>query len=108
VLGDMGEVGEQGVMFHQEVGRYARQAGIDHLLTLGELSLHTVLAFEEEKSPAQSAKHFETSDLLIEDLKGLLFGANSVLVKGSRFMKMERVVQALVREKKEIEDITCS
>jgi len=108
VLGDMGEVGEQGVVFHQEVGRYASQAGIDHLLALGNLSLHAVLAFEEKKALGQNAQHFEAVDVLIKNLKGLLSDAQSVLVKGSRFMKMERVVQALVNEKKEKEDITCS
>jgi UDP-N-acetylmuramoyl-tripeptide--D-alanyl-D-alanine ligase len=66
VLGDMGEVGEQGVVFHQEVGRYASQAGIDHLLALGNLSLHAVLAFEEKKSIGQNAQHFEAVDVLIK------------------------------------------
>jgi UDP-N-acetylmuramoyl-tripeptide--D-alanyl-D-alanine ligase len=108
VLGDMGEVGEQGVEFHQEVGRYARQAGIDHLLALGDLSLHAVNAYEEVKGSGQSAKHFEAVDALIKDLKGSLMLNRSVLVKGSRFMKMERIVQALLNENKESEVTTCS
>lgn len=84
VLGDMGEVGEQGAQFHREVGAYARSKGISSLLALGEATRHAADAFGD------GARHFER----IEDLVAVVAG-RSILVKGSRFMKMERVVAAL-------------
>lgn len=84
VLGDMGEVGEHGAEFHREVGAYARAKGVSRLLALGEATAHAVQAFGE------GGRHFDTVDELVSGLKG-----ETVLVKGSRFMKMERVVAAL-------------
>jgi UDP-N-acetylmuramoyl-tripeptide--D-alanyl-D-alanine ligase len=84
VLGDMGEVGEHGVEFHREVGEYARTKGVSQLLALGEATRHAVEAF------GAGARHFTQVDELISSLD-----AKTVLVKGSRFMKMERVVAAL-------------
>jgi UDP-N-acetylmuramoyl-tripeptide--D-alanyl-D-alanine ligase len=84
VLGDMGEVGEQGSEFHREVGAYAREKGITSLLAIGEASREAAAAFG---APAQ---HFQR----IEDLVAAVSG-KTILVKGSRFMKMERVVAAL-------------
>jgi UDP-N-acetylmuramoyl-tripeptide--D-alanyl-D-alanine ligase len=88
VLGDMGEVGQQGPQFHAEAGRYAKAKGIDQVLTLGELSQSAANAFD-------GASHFESVDLLIDGLMGELPSLRSVLVKGSRFMRMERVVDAM-------------
>jgi UDP-N-acetylmuramoyl-tripeptide--D-alanyl-D-alanine ligase len=84
VLGDMGEVGPQGPQFHREVGDYARAKGVDRLLVLGEATPHAVAAF------GAGARHFDAVDDLVAALE-----AKTVLVKGSRFMKMERVVAAL-------------
>jgi UDP-N-acetylmuramoyl-tripeptide--D-alanyl-D-alanine ligase len=84
VLGDMGEVGEHGVAFHREVGEYARVKGVSQLLALGEATRHAVAAFGE------GARHFDSVEKLVSSLEG-----KTVLVKGSRFMKMERVVAAL-------------
>jgi UDP-N-acetylmuramoyl-tripeptide--D-alanyl-D-alanine ligase len=84
VLGDMGEVGEQGPQFHREVGEYARAKGVSRLLALGEATPHAVAAF------GPGASHFASVDELVAALE-----AKTVLVKGSRFMKMERVVAAL-------------
>ncbi len=88
VLGDMGEVGSEGVAFHEEIGAYAKQRGIDQLYTVGELARHASLAF------GGSACHFDDMDKLNEQVAQVPAGA-SVLVKGSRFMKMERVVERL-------------
>ncbi len=88
VLGDMGEVGNEGVAFHQEIGAYARQRHIDQLFTLGTLARHASQAFGNE------ARHFDDMDTLNDEVAHLPSGA-SVLVKGSRFMQMERVVQRL-------------
>jgi UDP-N-acetylmuramoyl-tripeptide--D-alanyl-D-alanine ligase len=84
VLGDMGEVGEHGPDFHREVGAYAKSKGISSLVALGEATRHAVEAF------GPGARHFER----VEDLLPAVAGS-SILVKGSRFMKMERVVAAL-------------
>ena len=84
VLGDMGEVGEKGREFHREVGAYARSKGIASLLALGEATRDAVHAF------GAGARHFERLDELVSSVQG-----KSILVKGSRFMQMERVVAAL-------------
>jgi UDP-N-acetylmuramoyl-tripeptide--D-alanyl-D-alanine ligase len=83
VLGDMGEVGDQGPAFHEEVGEHARERGIELLFTLGEQSV------------AMGGTHFADIDSLNAAVRRELPRAGSVLVKGSRFMKMERVVDAI-------------
>jgi UDP-N-acetylmuramoyl-tripeptide--D-alanyl-D-alanine ligase len=93
VLGDMGEVGEQGPAFHTEVGAYAAERGIHQLLTTGALASHSVSAFEQ--SGGGTACHFSDAVALIAALPDRLELQGAVLVKGSRFMKMERVVQAI-------------
>jgi UDP-N-acetylmuramoyl-tripeptide--D-alanyl-D-alanine ligase len=84
VLGDMGEVGEHGADFHREVGAYARAKGVSSLLALGEATRHAVQAF------GAGARHFADAQELAKAAQG-----KTILVKGSRFMKMERVVAAL-------------
>lgn len=88
VLGDIGEVGEQGPQFHAEAGAQAQAAGIATLYALGALSVHTVGAHG-------AARHFESMEQLQAAVCAALPGVGSVLVKGSRFMKMERVVEAI-------------
>ena len=92
VLGDMGEVGTQGPQFHAEIGAYAKSVGIEHLLAVGELSQSAVRAFGSTQNAAQ---HFDSMDALNAALESVLHKASSVLVKGSRFMKMERAVAAI-------------
>jgi UDP-N-acetylmuramoyl-tripeptide--D-alanyl-D-alanine ligase len=87
VLGDMGEVGSQGSEFHREVGAYAAAKGISSLLALGEATQSAVAAF------GAGARHFASVDALVQAIEG-----RSILVKGSRFMRMERVVAALTGE----------
>ncbi|MES2317804.1 MAG: UDP-N-acetylmuramoyl-tripeptide--D-alanyl-D-alanine ligase [Pseudomonadota bacterium] len=89
VLGDMGEVGTQGQQFHEEIAAYAAACGIDEVLATGELARHM---------RGHGAQHFEQLDELLAALDARL-GSKSdatVLVKGSRFMKMERVVAHLL------------
>jgi len=90
VLGDMGEVGDEGPQFHVEIGAYARDQGIEHLLTLGELAQHASSAF------GTGATHFADIDSITKAAEALITAGTTALVKGSRFMKMERVVQHLV------------
>ena len=89
VLGDMGEVGTQGPEFHQEVGLHAAQQGIDHVLCLGDLAAHTA------KACGAHAQHMNDIDSLTQRVMQHLPTLGSVLVKGSRFMKMERVIEAI-------------
>ncbi len=90
VLGDMGEVGDEGPQFHVEVGAYARDKGIEHLLTLGQLAQHASGEF------GARAQHFEDIESINRAALDLVSAGTTALVKGSRFMKMERVVQHLV------------
>lgn len=89
ILGDMGEVGASGPAYHREIGLYAKERGIDRLYALGEATRDTVAAFGAD------GEHHDTIDSLIAALQPLRGAAATALVKGSRFMGMERVVQAL-------------
>jgi UDP-N-acetylmuramoyl-tripeptide--D-alanyl-D-alanine ligase len=110
ILGDMGEVGNQGPEFHREVGAYAASQGVDKLFALGEQCQFAIAGFDDLKkslSPSASARHFADMDQLIAQLRNELQGQVThgnrhlnILVKGSRFMRMERVVQALLEEAK--------
>ena len=88
VLGDMGEVGEQGPVFHAEAGALARSLGIEQVFTLGVLSRATSQSFGD-------GQHFDTPEALQAAVLTALPHCASVLVKGARFMQMERVVQAI-------------
>ena len=92
VLGDMGEVGSQGATFHHEVGAYAKSAGIDRLLTVGTLTASTSAAY------GAGASHFTAIEALVERVVATVAPGTTVLVKGSRVMRMERVVAALLGE----------
>lgn len=88
VLGDMGEVGDQGPQFHTEVGLYARAKGLTQIFSLGNISHHTTTTFS-------GGLHFEDMAKLQANVMKSLPHFNSILVKGSRFMKMERVLDEL-------------
>jgi UDP-N-acetylmuramoyl-tripeptide--D-alanyl-D-alanine ligase len=112
ILGDMGEVGSQGPEFHREVGAYAAEQGVTKLFALGEQCQFAIQGFEgaNKAAPAAKAMHYSDMDSLISQVRDALHaqstGSNqhfNILVKGSRFMRMERVVQALLEEAK-----TCS
>ena len=89
VLGDMGEVGDQGPQFHQEVGDYARERGVEALFTLGD------------QARAMGGRHFDDVESLNAAVLVQLQHSASVLVKGSRFMKMERVVRAIAAQQEQ-------
>ncbi|MDB5989592.1 MAG: UDP-N-acetylmuramoyl-tripeptide--D-alanyl-D-alanine ligase [Herbaspirillum sp.] len=96
ILGDMGEVGDQGLQFHEEIGRYARERHIEHLLTLGDLAWHVTAAFNASVlTEHELAEHFVDIETLKTAAVALAWPGATILVKGSRFMKMERVVQHL-------------
>lgn len=93
VLGDMGEVGSQGVDFHIEVGNYAHAQKIDRLIGVGPLSQHTCLAF------GQGSQHFADTQSLCQQLQtNTISMQGTVLIKGSRFMRMEQILPFLHSE----------
>ncbi|MFC5300166.1 UDP-N-acetylmuramoyl-tripeptide--D-alanyl-D-alanine ligase [Azospira restricta] len=89
VLGDMGEIGDAAAQYHDEVGGYAKSAGVDALYALGEASAIAARNFGD------GAHHYKKIEDLIEALKPELTANTTVLVKGSRFMRMERVADAI-------------
>lgn len=90
VMGDIGELGDGATGLHAEVGDYARQLGIEQLVTLGPLSKYAAQAY------GAGAKTFNDLEELLVYLNTMLTAEATVLVKGSRFMKMERVVEHLL------------
>ncbi len=92
VLGDMGELGEDEVLLHKAVGRAAKRLGIDRILATGKLSKNTVKTF------GNGAQWYESIDGLVEELQRTATEDTNILIKGSRFMEMERVVEALINE----------
>jgi UDP-N-acetylmuramoyl-tripeptide--D-alanyl-D-alanine ligase len=88
-LGDMGEVGDEGPAFHREIGAYARDAGVQRLYAAGPLMREAAAAF------GPGATHFDDVGGLADALRSDAAPGTTVLVKGSRFMGMERVVAAL-------------
>lgn len=94
VLGDMGEVGDNGPAMHEEAGHYARECGLDALVTLGEASRAAAAAF------GSGARVCASVDEVVVALRGLR--ASCVLIKGSRFMRMERVVTAFTSDDRSV------
>ena len=89
IMGDMAELGADAASMHAEIGAYAKTAGIEKFFALGALTKNAVIAFGE------NAAHFETLDTLVESLKSMMNAQATLLVKGSRSMRMERVVDAI-------------
>lgn len=89
VLGDMGELGDDSVRLHREVGEAIRRAGVDRLFATGDLSRYAVESF------GANGVWFESVDALIDAMRSTVTADVNILVKGSRFMRMERVVSAI-------------
>ena len=94
VLGDMGELGNTAPGLHRQIGDYAREKGVERLFVLGDLSRETAAAFGPE------AVHFAGLETLGSTLKEALAGDVNLLVKGSRMMRLERLVQTLQETKR--------
>jgi len=90
VLADMLELGSASGRYHQSIGEYAKQAGLDGLYCFGEQSEQAAIAF------GKAAKHFTSQQVLLHELVKVLGSELTILVKGSRGMKMENIVKALV------------
>lgn len=89
IMGDMGELGAKTATFHYKIGQQAASAGVDVLLALGESSRQAVTGF------GRGAQYFTDLESLLEQAKSCLGERVVVLVKGSRFMQMERVIEQL-------------
>ncbi|MGQ7843013.1 UDP-N-acetylmuramoyl-tripeptide--D-alanyl-D-alanine ligase [Granulosicoccus sp. 3-233] len=94
VMGDMAELGANAEALHTQLGAYARESGIDGLWATGPLSSATWKAFAGDEAPAGG--HFADQEALISDLSERLGADTTVLVKGSRSARMERVIKALM------------
>jgi UDP-N-acetylmuramoyl-tripeptide--D-alanyl-D-alanine ligase len=94
VLGDMGEIGERAGQLHDEIGGYAKSQGVDQIFGLGELAETAVHNF------GKGGRHFRRVETLVEALLPELDAHTVVLVKGSRFMRMERVADAITNGEK--------
>jgi len=95
VLGDMGELGVDAKRMHEEIGAYAKAVGLTKLYCLGELSIEMGRGFGE------GSQNYATPTAISENIKPLLNGDTTVLIKGSRFMRMERVVDLLEEQTNE-------
>jgi UDP-N-acetylmuramoyl-tripeptide--D-alanyl-D-alanine ligase len=89
ILGDMFELGDDAQRMHADVGGSIREAGIDRLFAHGEMSRLAAEEFGEQ------AEWYDSLDTLVDEVSGQLADGVNVLVKGSRGMRMERVVEAL-------------
>ena len=90
VLGDMAELGEKSTELHRQVGTYAKQNNISHLLTIGNDSKHTSNAYCSDN------KHFDSIELLERYMLENWSALGTILVKGSRSMKLENLIQNLI------------
>lgn len=90
VLGDMRELGTEAKTLHAEIGHFAKKAGIDILFTLGDLSSEAARAFDQNAHP------FSTHNDLIAALTPYLSTPCTILIKGSRGMRMEKIVAGLL------------
>lgn len=94
VMGDMAELGVDAESMHAEIGEYAKHKGISYLFSIGKLSQLACVAF------GKHGQHFETFASLVDVVKTHMSSEACVLVKGSRFMQMERVVNAIIKDDK--------
>jgi UDP-N-acetylmuramoyl-tripeptide--D-alanyl-D-alanine ligase len=94
VLGDMGELGPEGQRYHREAGLLARRSGVSHLYAVGELSRYAVEEF------GQGGRYFSDIEGLVAALNQDLHKEVALLIKGSRSMRMERVVRSLQQDRR--------
>ncbi len=93
ILGDMLELGETEIKYHTEAGREVARAGIDLLITAGSLSRHMAEEARKLGVPEvyDTAKSSEAAEIAVRNLRA----GDLVLIKGSRGMKMETVIERL-------------
>tara|TARA_Y100001936_G_scaffold209202_2_gene215198 strand:+ start:11970 stop:13337 length:1368 start_codon:yes stop_codon:yes gene_type:complete len=87
ILGDMGELGDAAIDFHERIGKEARLIGIDRLFALGKLSAYSVRKF------GSGGQHFKNIEDILVEIESVLAPNVTLLIKGSRFMQMDRIVR---------------
>ena len=90
IIGDMAELGDDTNKYHQELGDYIKKAQIDFTLAVGR---HTKITMQQLD---KNAFWFDTKDNLLKKLLKIIDSKSIILVKGSRFMKMEEVVSKII------------
>jgi UDP-N-acetylmuramoyl-tripeptide--D-alanyl-D-alanine ligase len=98
VLGDMGELGATARAAHRAAGRLAAQLGLDFVFALGGFAGELIEGAVEGGLPPERTAAGRDHDDLVARVRAVLRGSDWILVKGSRAMQMERVVQGLARE----------
>jgi UDP-N-acetylmuramoyl-tripeptide--D-alanyl-D-alanine ligase len=93
ILGDMFELGEETRAYHREIGKFAAEAGVDMILGVGSLSKDLV------EAAGSNAEHFETKQDLITQLSRLIQKNDIILIKASRGMALNEVVDYLLSTK---------
>lgn len=91
ILGDMKELGANWAELHQSVGQYAKNKNVDVIVAVGENAIEIANGAKREND----VYYFETVSKAIEKLKEILYKDDIVLVKASRAMKFEKIVEAL-------------
>lgn len=99
ILGDMGEVGENGADFHKEIGDYARQKEIKELMTIGNLSKYSTISYLKNNNNNPNGFHFDNIEKLSLVLSKKINDNDNlnILIKGSRFMRLERLLTAIIK-----------
>jgi UDP-N-acetylmuramoyl-tripeptide--D-alanyl-D-alanine ligase len=104
VLGDMLEMGKESSSLHRQVGRIAAKEGVDHLSAMGKQASHLLAGAAEEGMAREQLSEGGDHEEIATLIHGLLVAGDWVLVKGSRGMRMEKVVEILVSKCKEQQD----
>ncbi len=97
-FGEMRELGSAAESAHAELGRRAVWAGVDRLVCVGDLTEASVRAAVEAGLAEDAVERFADSAEAASAVAGVVRPADVVLVKGSRTVRMERVVEALMRK----------
>lgn len=98
ILGDMGELGDDEIKLHEEIGSYAISKNIDIILCVGKLSSHMYNAAKETLiDPSNRLFYYETRDDLIKALPDILKDGDTVLIKASHFMGFDAIVNELLK-----------
>ena len=96
ILGGMNELGPESAIYHQEVGAYAAEKGVDVLITVGEKAkdiYHGATGLGEGRK-----MHFDEKDELYAVMKDLFKEGDIILAKASRTMEFETIVERILNE----------
>lgn len=95
VLGDMLELGDYASQAHRQVGNYAAHQRIDHVIAVGELAREYIRGAVDAGMKEENTRHFQDGEAVAEHLKDFLMPGDVILFKGSRGMKLDKVIEAL-------------